>query len=290
MNGARRLVLSGAALTALLAAVAVASHAHRPGGGAGGGTAHAPKLVVEYIASLAFVLFPIGVLVVLWVAALGRRQRLLEGKGGVRRQFVGLLAICFLALPAALVVRHYTHYGSGQQQSNAKPGLPASASGPEARKRADAQFQWLPALVLASILVAGAGGTVALIVWKRYRGAEWEREASLTAALDEVLADTLDDLRAERDPRRAVIATYARLERTFAAHDVTREPYETAREFVDRALDRLGVSTFAVRRLTLLYERAKFSSHEIDASMKDDAIEALAGLRAELEAETNAAA
>ena len=282
--------MSGAALTVLLAAVAVASHAHRPGGGAGGGASHPSKLVFEYIASVAFVLFPFGVILVLWVASLGRRQRLLQRAGGARRQFAGLLAICLIGLPAALITRHFTHYDSAPQQGAVKPGLPASATGPEARKRADAQFQWLPALVLGSILVAGAGGTVALVVWKRRHGAEWEREAELTAALDEVLADTLDDLRAERDPRRAVIAAYARLERTFAAHDVTREPYETAREFVDRALDRLGVSTFAVRRLTTLYERAKFSSHEIDASMKDDAIEALAGLRAELEAETKAAA
>jgi Domain of unknown function (DUF4129) len=105
-----------------------------------------------------------------------------------------------------------------------------------------------------------------------------------------VLADTLDDLRAERDPRRAVIGAYARLERTFAAHDVAREPSETPREYVDRALDRLGVSAFAVRRLTQLYERAKFSPHEIDAAMKDDAIDALAGLREELEPGAEAAA
>lgn len=289
MNGARRLVLSGVALTALLAAVAVASHAHRPGGGPGGGTAQTPKLLFEYTASVLFVLLPIGVVVVLWVASLGRRQRLLQG-GGARRQFAGLLAICVLALPAAFITRHFTHYNSSQRQSDAKPGLSASATGREARRRADVRFQWLPALVLGSILFAGVGGAAALIVWKRRHGAEWEREASLTAALDEVLADTLDDLRAERDPRRAVIGAYARLERTFAAHDVTRELSETAREFVDRALDRLGVSAFAVRRLTLLYERAKFSSHEIDTSMKDDAIDALAGLRAELDSETRAAA
>jgi hypothetical protein len=131
---------------------------------------------------------------------------------------------------------------------------------------------------------------VALVLWKRRHGAAWEREAELTAALDEVLADTLDDLRAERDPRRAVIGAYARLERTFAAHDVAREPSETPREYVDRALDRLGVSAFAVRRLTQLYERAKFSPHEIDAAMKDDAIDALAGLREELEPGAEAAA
>ena len=33
MSGARKLLLSGAAVTALLVFVAIASHAHRPGGG-----------------------------------------------------------------------------------------------------------------------------------------------------------------------------------------------------------------------------------------------------------------
>jgi hypothetical protein len=45
-----------------------------------------------------------------------------------------------------------------------------------------------------------------------------------------------------------------------------------------------------VRRLTLLFERAKFSSHEVDATMKEDAIATLASLRAELEADAEDAA
>ena len=38
-----------------------------------------------------------------------------------------------------------------------------------------------------------------------------------------------------------------------------------------------------------LFARAKFSPHEIDSSMKDEAIEALVGLRAELEHKPEAA-
>lgn len=288
MNGARRLLLSGVALTALLAAVAVASRAHRPGGGPGGGTSHAPRLVFEYTASALFVLMPIGILVVLWVASLGRRQKLLEG-GGQRRQVQTLLLLCCVGLPLLLVGRHYVHFNSPRQQSDSTVGTRTDGRGRD-RTVSEAQFKWLPAVAMATFLVGGAGGAVALILWKRRRGAAWEREAELNAALDEVLADTLDDLRAERDPRRAVIGAYARLERTFAAHDVARDPSETPREYVDRALDRLGVSAFAVRRLTQLYERAKFSPHEIDAAMKDDAIDALAGLRAELEPGAEAAA
>ena len=58
---------------------------------------------------------------------------------------------------------------------------------------------------------------------------------------------------------------------------------ETPQEYVERVLARLQVSAFAVQRLARLYERAKFSEHQIDAGMKDEAIETLVGLRAELE-------
>ena len=105
---------------------------------------------------------------------------------------------------------------------------------------------------------------MAAVVLKRMRGDDWEREAALSAALDEVLADTLDDLRAEQDPRRAVIRAFARMEKTFAAHGVAREPAETPRQYVVRALDTLGVSSASVQQLTKLYERAKFSRLEID--------------------------
>ncbi|HEV8098119.1 MAG TPA: DUF4129 domain-containing protein, partial [Gaiellaceae bacterium] len=72
--------------------------------------------------------------------------------------------------------------------------------------------------------------------------------------------------------------------------NVDREPSETPNEYVERALDRLGVSSASVRQLAKLYERAKFSRHEIEESMKDDAIDALVGLRAELEPEAARAA
>ncbi|MDX6506236.1 MAG: hypothetical protein QOG06_880 [Gaiellaceae bacterium] len=291
MSGGRRLVLSGVGLTALLALVAVASHAHRPGGGSGsGGSSDAPRLVFVYFASLMFVLFPIGALIVLWVFSMRRRQRLLEG-GATRRQLLSLLGLVLLGLPVALGVRYYSsrnHSGppaAGLQKLKQGKGPPLHAG-----HTATAQFQWLPALVLASLLLAVLLGLVAAFVWKRHSGADWESEAALTAALDEVLADTLDDLRAEKDPRRAVIGAFRRLEKTFAAHRVPRDQAETPREYVDRALERLGVSVSAVRRLIGLYERAKFSRHTIDASMKDDAIEALVSLRAELEAETAKAA
>jgi hypothetical protein len=169
--------------------------------------------------------------------------------------------------------------GSGTGNAKLDPGHTGTA-----------QFQWLPALIVGSLLFVVVVSLVAAVVWKRMHGDDWAREAALSAALDEVLADSLDDLRAEQDPRRAVIRAFARMEKTFAAHGVGREPAETPRQYVERALDRLGVSSASVGRLTKLYERAKFSRLEIDERMQADAIDALAGLRAELEPEAARAA
>lgn len=290
MNRAQRLLLSGVALTALLAAVAVASRAHRPGGGSGGGSADTGRVVFEYAASVMFVLFPLGALFVLWVLSMGRRQKLIEDTG-LRRNVVTVLTIGVLILPATLLVRHYIKYnGGGAAKPPAAPGTLTDGRDGRAAQNKQPEFQWLPAIIVGSLIFGVAGAGAIAVVLKRQRGADWDREAELMHALDEVLGDTLEDLRAERDPRKAVIGAYARMEKLFAAHRVPREEAETPQQYVERVLARLQVSSFAVRRLTELYERARFSPHTVDAGMKDDAIAALEGLRAELNADTAVAA
>jgi hypothetical protein len=287
VNGARRLVLSGVALTALLAVVALASRAHRPGGGSGGGGGHVPELVGEYIGVMMLVLMLLLTVLVGFGLASDRRRRVLEGQTHWRRTLFGLgIVAAVLLLAVGSSNRLHLHRGT-------TPNPPASASSLKAAQRQVAKERkeaarkgepgWLTALILASIVlgVAAAAGLAAR--HRRRHGGELEAEAALAKALDDVLADTLDDLRAERDPRKAVIEVYARMEQTFAAYRVPRDPAETPLEYVSRALESLRVSASAVRRLTLLYERAKFSTHVVDTAMKDDAIGTLAGLRAELE-------
>jgi hypothetical protein len=190
-----------------------------------------------------------------------------------------------------LLVRHWVKYdGGGPMRPEAPLNTSTDGRVRGADRRTEPQFQWLPALIVGSLLFGVAGAGAIAVVLKRQRGADWEREAALMHALDEVLEDTLDDLRAERDPRKAVIGAYARMERLFAAHQVPRDEAETPQQYVERALARLQVSSFAVRRLTSLYERARFSPHTVDQAMKEDAITALEGLRAELNADQAAAA
>src|SRR5207244_9000921 len=88
-----RLALSGVALTALLAVVAVASRAHRPGGDTTASTPHAPTLFFDYVASGMLVLFPLGVIVVMWALVQRRHGRLLRKETSWRRTLVSVAIV-----------------------------------------------------------------------------------------------------------------------------------------------------------------------------------------------------
>ena len=103
-------------------------------------------------------------------------------------------------------------------------------------------------------------------------------------AVRAVLEDTLDDLRRERDPRRAVVAAYARMERALAANGLPRHESEAPLEYLERALEELSASASSASRLTRLFEWARFSDHAVAPGMKEEAIEALEAVRAELAA------
>jgi hypothetical protein len=295
VNGARRLLLSGIALTALLALVALASRAHRPGGGTGGGGGHLPELLGEYIGVTMLVLTLLVAVVVGWGFAADRRRRMLEGRTNWRRTLGGAAVLAVALVIAVAATDRLKPNTSPRRPGVTNPAAPQEdLQKQQAKRRKGAaervEGSWLTALILASVIL-GVAVAAGLATRQRLRhGDELEAEAALAKALDEVLADTLDDLRAERDPRKAVIEAYARMERTFAAYRVPRNPAETPLEYVSRALDSLSVSAAAVRRLTRLYERAKFSARPVDTGMKEDAIETLAGVRAELEAGQEAAA
>jgi hypothetical protein len=112
------------------------------------------------------------------------------------------------------------------------------------------------------------------------------REVEARKALAEILDDTLDDLRAEKDPRKAVIAAYSRMERSLASFGLPRRPFEAPGEYLSRVLEELQSGSPAARRLTHLFERAKFSQHTINLGMKEEAIDAVVALRDELRTET----
>jgi Domain of unknown function (DUF4129) len=107
----------------------------------------------------------------------------------------------------------------------------------------------------------------------------------LRAAVDEGLSD-LDV--ADADPRRAVIACWARLEAAAAAAGTQREPGDTSTELVERLLAEHAITPGVLAGFAAVYREARFAPHVIDARMREQARAALRQVRDELVREATA--
>ena len=146
------------------------------------------------------------------------------------------------------------------------------------------------AAVVAAIVAAGAllaallAVVGARVVAERRRRALAEPEAGEEEAVMQAVEGSLDDLRRERDVRRAIIACYARMERALERAGSARRPAEAPFEYLVRILERVTANSRAARALTELFERAKFSTERMGEREKQEAIAALEQLRAEVSA------
>jgi Domain of unknown function (DUF4129) len=131
-----------------------------------------------------------------------------------------------------------------------------------------------------AVALVGSAYAARLLLRNAHEPAAEDTAQTLAAILD----DTLEDLKGERDPRRAVVAAYARMERALAAHGLPRRSSEAPLEYLERALEELSASASSASRLTRLFEWARFSDHPVEPGMKEEAIEALEAVRAELTA------
>src|SRR5204863_9458777 len=90
----------------------------------------------------------------------------------------------------------------------------------------------------------------------------------LIAAVEAGLSD-LDD--ADADPRRAVIACWVRLEQAAAAAGTPRNVGDTPTELVTRLLTGHAVSAAVLYWLAEVYRLARYATHTVDATMRDQA-------------------
>jgi hypothetical protein len=278
MSERLRAFLAVAGVSALVALVAVASRGNAPRLGEDAPVGRPPALIADYLATLALLIVPLGAVLIVW-GMLQKRMAPVR-KGGVKRSPLTSLVL-FLALVAFAfwAVAHLGRNENGPRIPTVPTQTaPAAGKGKDNQGPGEAQFSWLAALTLGSIGLAFAV-TFLIAARHRRRGLPPGLSQQLVAA---ILEESLDDLRAEPDPRRAVIRTYARMERTFGAHGVPRRPFEAPLEYLERLLGVVEASAHSVRRLTQLFERARFSEHEVDLQMRDEAIDALVALREEL--------
>ncbi|MFN2490405.1 MAG: DUF4129 domain-containing protein [Actinomycetota bacterium] len=134
--------------------------------------------------------------------------------------------------------------------------------------------------LLGAILVGLIGG-VAWLFWPARREEDEARPEPHELLLTEIDAG-MDDLSTIEDPRAAVIAAYARMETLLARAGIARRPSDTPIELLARVLRAHRAAESSITRLTELFERARFSSHEIDEPMRRSAVAALGDIRDEI--------
>ena len=274
----KRAVALGAGLLVLLAAVGLASRAHAPVGSGGRSRLVGGDILIEYVLLLAAAMAVVVVPAYIYAFIAGRGDEhaaLPPRKNWMLRLLLTMTALSVVAVFVAGVYLARRHDGPSPARLQPLTGLATKAA---RRTPGDVRFDWVPVIVVGSLMIAGLGAGAVLLVRRRREAPARGIAGELALALDEAL----DDLRSDLDPRATVIAAYAHMERVLARHGLARTAPEAPREYLLRVLPGVGAGGGSVERLTALYERARFSLHAIDAGMKDEAIAAVTFLRDEL--------
>jgi membrane protease YdiL (CAAX protease family) len=289
---ARALLLAAAAVV-LVALVAVSAGGYRLGDS---GSARPSPYAVDTILTVLIGLYLIGAAVVIvamfWSGLELRRLR--SRSRGTRRQRTIRSMLIFVGVVIALAVaaarfHFYVQPRPPDERSGGANG--AQTRGHNGSHQKASQHQQIRLVPLFAVLGTAALAAAAFVAAERRRRRRLPRDWVVAEALSDILDETLDDLRAEPDPRRAVIGAYVRMERSLAAHGIPRHRFEAPHEYLGRVFGELAAGRLSAIRLTGLFERARFSPHEIDEAMKATAIEAIEALQADLAAaEAEAAA
>ena len=273
---ARRLLPLALGVTVLLVLAGIASHGRPLSASRGSGPT---ATFFDYLFT-SLVLFGCVAFVVFVYGLVTSRPDTTRARRGRWHVLSSMATLAVAVLAAALILHGRFEQRLKQLETRGnpagtQPGTPKQVP-PGARS---ARLRWDEVAIAAALLAGSAALAVATRRQRRLPRPWWNRSReAVSAALD----FSLDDLRTEPDLRRAIIAAYARMERTLAGVGLPRTPSEAPFEYVDRALRSLDLSGASVARLTALFEWAKFSQHEPGPEMRDEAIDALAAVRDEL--------
>ncbi len=277
----RNALLTALGILGAVVLVAVASRGSTASGQ--NGVRRPSETLVDILFTLYIVMIVAGGLLFLYALYVAR-YTLAESRGARKRGWRTWVGPLLIVMGAMLLARHLSTRDLRLNNELVLPpsvqGDPSTPTDPAAGGY-EAQFAWVPVLVTLALI-----GVAVFGIWwsgRARRHARGERRRDpLSDAFAIAVDESLDDLRAEPDPRRAVIAAYARLERVLAAHGLPRSPAEAPLEYLRRMLAELSVSPAAARKLTDLFERAKFSQHAVGPEMKQQAIDALETVRDDL--------
>jgi Domain of unknown function (DUF4129) len=201
----------------------------------------------------------------------------------------GAIVTCLIGVPLALLLAMTTKLSRRQarppRQGTGRP-RPGSLHRIRLRHGAylglDARYA-LIALLVAALVVA------MIVIWRRRR--RLARFHRLTEPPDDTgtpaeLARAVDSgrtaLRELDDARAAIIRCYLAMEASLAEAGATRSAAETPDELLGRAVAGGLLPAIPAGRLTALFYEARFSTHPMPTSRRDEAEQALADIAAAL--------
>ncbi len=275
--GPTQVALSAAALVCLVVLIALGS-ASTDGGPTGA------ALITEYGPALiraAFILITIAealvIALVVWALWPDGEKR---GEPRAKRSWLAMTIASLVQFGTALVFLWYLrqrHLGGPLIQQGTGVGGLNKLKPPGLGSALPSGTEWLTAFVVLGVLAL-----VGWRLWRTFGLRARSRSERLVEQLAEAVEQSIDDLEWDPDSRRAVIAAYGRMNGALAGGGLPRRLQETALEYLARVLSNLQVHERPVRRLTELFQFAKFSQHEVDPSMKAEAIQALRDIRSGL--------
>jgi hypothetical protein len=245
--------------------------------------ASAPTTAVQALAAAGGVVLVVALLL-LWVETPATRRVERKRRTPSGDEFEGLgtslwtggktMAVVLLAVAVFCIATLALHSGGpapalGPTATQTSPTGPLPGKDRRPAERVNVGRLLLPIAVALTILTPAAF----LIRRRRLRRDE---VGHADDPFERAVRASIAALESERDPRRAILRAYARMEQAFRSVEIERARDETASEFLGRTTRQLPVSAGSAAALTERFEEVRYSSHDVT---EDDREQALASLR-----------